>query len=190
MEPRGRERSIDDMGEPQDDLRRLMSSREVAEYCRVGPETVRRWIRAGKLKPTGQVPGGHYLFDIVAVNAFLGIAPVAIERPTGQEGRSAAPAPAPTLSREQADRMVDLAYENVMRQSLKGRGMTEAEIDKEFARRRRNREATRRAMNDPDVKRRVREGVARYWADPENRRKHAEAMRQRRAARTDGDPDR
>jgi excisionase family DNA binding protein len=172
------------MGEQREELRRLLSSREVADYCRVCAETVRRWVEAGKLTPAGRVPGGHYLFDLVAVDAFLGIAPAVPSQQRSSPGPAPAPAhsasvPARQLSPEEADHFVERAYESVMRESLRKRGKTDAEIEKEFASRRRHRDATRRAMNDPDTKRRVREGMARYWSDPEKRRKRSEAVRRR-----------
>ena len=37
------------MGEPED-LGRLMTITEVADYCRVHPRTVRRWMRRGAIR--------------------------------------------------------------------------------------------------------------------------------------------
>jgi excisionase family DNA binding protein len=48
----------------------VITTREVAERCRVVPETVRRWRREGRLLPSARVPKG-YLYDEAAVQAFM-----------------------------------------------------------------------------------------------------------------------
>lgn len=43
----------------------------VAEKCHVTPDTIRRWVKAGHLKPTFVTPGGHRKFTEEDVEAFL-----------------------------------------------------------------------------------------------------------------------
>lgn len=40
----------------------MISTKRLARLVGVEPETVRRWVRAGKVTPAGQTPGGHYRF--------------------------------------------------------------------------------------------------------------------------------
>jgi excisionase family DNA binding protein len=160
-------------------LRRLMTASEVADYARVTPETVRRWVRAEKLKPAGRVPGGQYRFDLADVDTLLGIAP---SEPRPSPIQKSGPAPH-TPTREEVERHVDASFERVQRRWLQEKGWSQAQIDAEIAKRRRHREATRKAMNDPERKKRMKEALARYWADPENRKKHSDSMRRRHAER-------
>ena len=40
----------------------MLTARRFAATVGVVPETVREWVRAGKLKPAGRTPGGHLRF--------------------------------------------------------------------------------------------------------------------------------
>ena len=58
-----------------------LSARAFAARCGVVPETVREWVRQGKLVPVGRTPGGHLRFSEDQVSAFLaGGGPVLSER--------------------------------------------------------------------------------------------------------------
>lgn len=41
----------------------LLKTNEVAERCRVTPETVRDWAASGRLRVAERTPGGHLRFD-------------------------------------------------------------------------------------------------------------------------------
>jgi len=48
---------------------KLLTTEEAGEYCRVKPQTVRLWIRDGKLPALRA--GGHYRIKQVDLDAFL-----------------------------------------------------------------------------------------------------------------------
>lgn len=48
----------------------LLTHREVARLCRVKPETVDAWVKAGKLDP-GRTPGGHRRYRRADVEELL-----------------------------------------------------------------------------------------------------------------------
>ena len=50
----------------------LLTSRELAARLGVVPETVRRWVRRGRLEPYGRTPTGQLRFHIDQVDALLG----------------------------------------------------------------------------------------------------------------------
>ena len=54
---------------------RLLTSREFAQRCGVVPETVRRWVRAGRVSPAGATPGGQLRFAEAQVDEALGRGP-------------------------------------------------------------------------------------------------------------------
>ena len=49
----------------------LITAREFARRAGVETETVRRWVRAGKLLPAGKTPGGHLRFRPEQVQELL-----------------------------------------------------------------------------------------------------------------------
>ena len=50
-------------------MSRLLTVREVADRLRVEPESVRRWVKEGKLTVAGRTPGGQLRFNEEDVNA-------------------------------------------------------------------------------------------------------------------------
>lgn len=50
----------------------LLTTREFADAIGVVPETVRRWVRGGKLTPAGETLGGHKRFLESQVAEVLG----------------------------------------------------------------------------------------------------------------------
>tara|TARA_B100001964_G_scaffold241315_1_gene313419 strand:+ start:77 stop:706 length:630 start_codon:yes stop_codon:yes gene_type:complete len=42
----------------------MIRIKKAAHYLGVHPDTLRRWVNAGKVKARGMTPGGHRLFDI------------------------------------------------------------------------------------------------------------------------------
>lgn len=54
---------------PRDPADRLMTAAEVADWLRIDPKTVGRWVAAGRLRSI-KTPGGHHRFkrgDIQAI---------------------------------------------------------------------------------------------------------------------------
>lgn len=49
----------------------LLSTRAFAAQVGVTPETVLDWVKAGKLRPIGRTPGGHYRFSPAQVEGVL-----------------------------------------------------------------------------------------------------------------------
>jgi excisionase family DNA binding protein len=47
-----------------------ITTAQIAEFYGVSVRTIHRWVAAGRLTPTGKLPGktGHYLFDPSALN--------------------------------------------------------------------------------------------------------------------------
>lgn len=50
---------------------RMLSIKETASYLNVSQDTLRKWDRAGKLKPL-KTPGGHRRYDTDSLDEFLG----------------------------------------------------------------------------------------------------------------------
>jgi excisionase family DNA binding protein len=48
----------------------LLTTTEVAQRFRVDSSQVRRWVAAGKLRPSITTPGGHYRFNEADIDAF------------------------------------------------------------------------------------------------------------------------
>jgi predicted site-specific integrase-resolvase len=55
----------------------LLSTRQFADRVGVVPETVRRWVRSGKLGPYGRTPTGQLRFTQIQVEQALGLGPTA-----------------------------------------------------------------------------------------------------------------
>ena len=64
---------------------RLLTTRELAERCRVVPETVRRWVREGRVVPDRRTVGRHMRFGPEGLAQALGGAPVLTERAQDME---------------------------------------------------------------------------------------------------------
>jgi len=64
----------------------LLTSRELAARLGVVPETVRRWVRRGRLEPFGRTPTGQLRFHAAQLEGLLGPA----ERPCIEPRVSAA----------------------------------------------------------------------------------------------------
>jgi len=62
----------------------MLTTREFAEAARVTPETVRRWVRRGRLVPAGRTPTGQLRFRAEQVGEALS-ARGAEERARGAE---------------------------------------------------------------------------------------------------------
>lgn len=52
-------------------MAQLMTTRQLAEQLTVTPETVRRWVKLGMVKPAFKTPGGQMRFDLGAVRGML-----------------------------------------------------------------------------------------------------------------------
>lgn len=52
-------------------MRTLLTTRQFAERVGVVPETIRRWVRAGHLRPAGRTPTGQHRFAPEQVEATL-----------------------------------------------------------------------------------------------------------------------
>lgn len=50
---------------------RFMTAREVADYVRRTPDTVRRWAKRGLLRSAGRLPDGGWLFRMEDVESLL-----------------------------------------------------------------------------------------------------------------------
>lgn len=66
--------TIHDMGETSGPDEYLTTS-ELAGALRVHVETVRRWVRAGRIEPTVRTPGGHPRWHLSDVERQLGQRP-------------------------------------------------------------------------------------------------------------------
>lgn len=49
----------------------MLTTREFAVRVRVTSETVRRWVRGGKIEPAGETPGGQFRFAAEQVEEAL-----------------------------------------------------------------------------------------------------------------------
>jgi excisionase family DNA binding protein len=45
--------------------RPLITTRDLARHLQVHPETVREWVRTGRITPAATTPGGQFRFDLV-----------------------------------------------------------------------------------------------------------------------------
>jgi excisionase family DNA binding protein len=43
---------------------RLLTTAEIAAALHVNAQTVQRWVRAGRIRPTATTPGGQYRFRL------------------------------------------------------------------------------------------------------------------------------
>jgi excisionase family DNA binding protein len=52
--------------------RPLITTRDLARHLQVHPETVREWVRNGRITPAAVTPGGQFRFDLDDVLRQLG----------------------------------------------------------------------------------------------------------------------